>query len=116
MKTPREIGIVQGNTSPVIRVRPEIDGEGIPATLDNWTCRMVLVDPLDKSTLTIDRMVTDKTEENDRFICYLEPTDTADLEVGKKYTWAFELVNLTTRPRYTLEKTLTIFIKDQWIP
>lgn len=107
----RVMPIIQGNTSPVVRVRPVIDGEAHP--LDDWVCRMVLFHEDDKAASLVDKLVVEKSEDETRFLCYLEPLDTAHLELGN-YVWGFELSNEVLRPRMNIEKVQQVRITEQW--
>lgn len=111
MKTMRVLPIIQGNTSPVIQVRPV--REKIAYPLDDWTCRMVLFSIDDKETPLVDKAVVEKSEDESRFLCYLEPADTNDLQPGE-YVWGFELQNTVLRPRMVIEKVQRIQITEQW--
>jgi hypothetical protein len=112
----KTIHVRQGDTSDIQKVRPTqlTDGAAMDA---NWTCKTVLLDQSFTPVFTA-RNVTDKTDDETRFIVALNPDDTAGVTLSKNgelFTWVIQLTNTTTIPPFNKEIHLPVNILKQGI-
>jgi len=115
------IELIQGNTSDVKLVRPDIPG--LDDALDgNWTCQQSVMD-CDRTAVVEASDVTDKTTDEfgkERFVVAVSYTDSDTLTVPAgepyfDYTWMIELNNPNTVPPYRKEHHITLRVRNQGI-
>lgn len=113
-----EFSIYQGDTGPVLRVRPTVLDDG--AVLDaNWHCYIAVNDPTGAVTVA-SREVTDKDGDNFRWLASLTPAETATLPVdddehSRGYQMVIEVVNTAVVPPFNKEKHYTLKVSPQGI-
>lgn len=105
----RLIEVIQGNTSRIIKAAPKVDGAR-PQLDENWVCRTALLD--EEGIAIFTRGVTNKTQDNQRFLVALTPTETALCAPGT-YTWVIEISNSTTEPPFNVERDYPLRVKPQ---
>lgn len=105
----RLIEVVQGDTTPLIKAGPKFDGER-PDLDASWSCRTALFD--EQGNKLIDKAVTNKTQDNKRFIVALTPDETAMCAPGT-YVWVVEIRNPNTNPPFNVEEDQPLRVKRQ---
>lgn len=113
-----EYTIYQGDTGPIIRPRPTVLDDGVVLDI-NWSC-FTAVNDADGTPVIARRAVTDKTDDNLRFIAALTPTETNLLEVEdsesyRPYTQIIEVINTTLTPPFNIEEHYTLKVTPQGI-
>ena len=109
----------QGETGPIIRVRPSVLEDG--SVIDgNWTCRTSVNDK-DGNQIIAPRAITTKTDDNLYFKLALSPTETESLSIatGADYTLydqIVEIVNSVLSPKFNVEEDYELKIKPGGIP
>ena len=117
-KPRRQYALFKGNTGPVIPLRPKILGD--QQNLDgNWSCNIALLDSAG-ATVVSSRAVTTKSEDNQKFLAFLTPTetDTVTLDATKNFTCFTQVMvvqNSTTTPPFKVEVRVTLQIKGAGI-
>lgn len=107
-----KLKVVRGN-SKSLKVYIEQDGV-IVTDLTDWTCFIQLRDKRDGSIAgSVDREVTTKNAEEDRFLIKLIPAET-NIPEGD-YILGVEFRNSATGEVYEREDPQEITIKKQWV-
>lgn len=80
--------------------------------LSDWTCYIQVSDKKTKVVTGIDREITDKNTDGDRFITILTKTETDNLPIGE-YIVGAELENTVTGE--CGEILMQLNVEDQWV-
>lgn len=100
-----------GDLSTIFDASP-FDSTDTESVLDgSWSCRMVVSVELGEGTPLIDRPVTDKTDDNRSFRCFISPTESTGL-IGT-YSWTIQIENLSISPPYRKETHIDLSVTKQ---
>ncbi len=111
--------IKQGDTGPVIHVRPSVLDEITPLD-SNWKC-FIAVNNEDGTTAVAKREVTTHTPDNLKFVAALFPSETQTLQVDgsiesfRLYKMIIEVSNVTLDPPFNIEKHYKLKVEPQGI-
>lgn len=108
-----EYEIYQGDTGPLLRVRPSVlaEGEVIGA---GWHCYIAARTGDNQYAIPV-REVTDKSSDNLRWLVALLPSETETLDPDTEYDMVIEVVNDTTTPPFTVEKHYPLKVLAQGV-
>lgn len=111
--------IKQGDIGPIWRIGVnELDADGVPTgdlidlSATGWTCQVKVPSA---GTPGIDRLVTERSSDNFRYLVQLEPDETALLEPGEASLVAIQLDNATLTPPFSKEVHVDLVVEAQHI-